>query len=89
MNPNVKAVANKTDAELIIKDKKKAKPESVSPHSIKKLVNDNLLDMTFISKTNSPIYIKVKSIVGDGGIGDGDDEVEVEIGQAEGEEEDS
>ena len=86
MNPTVKAVANKTDAELIIKDKKKAKPESVSPHSMKKLTNDNLLDMTFISKTNRPIYIQIKSVAGNGGVGDGDDEVQVVVGDPEEEE---
>lgn len=86
MNPTVKAVENKTDAELIIKDKKKAKPESVSPHSMKKLTNDNLLDITFISKTNRPIYIQIKSVVGNGGVGDGDDEVQVVIGDPEEEE---
>ncbi len=86
MNPTVKAVANKTDAELIIKDKKKAKPESVSPHSMKKLTNDKLLDMTFISKTNRPIYIQIKSVVGNGGVGDRDDEVQVVIGDPEEEE---
>lgn len=85
MNPIVKSVANKTDAELIIKDKKKAKPESVSPHSMKKLVNENLLDITFISKTNKPIYIQIKSIVGNGGVGDGDD-VTVVVGDPEEEE---
>lgn len=86
MNPTVKAVANKTDAELIIKDKKKAKPESVSPHSMKKLTNENLLDITFISKTNKPIYIQIKSIVGNGGVADGDDEVQVVVGDPEEEE---
>jgi len=86
MNPTVEAVANKTDAKLIIKDKTKKKPESVSPHSIKKLTNDNLLDMTFISKTNKPIYIRVQSVVGSGG--NGEDRVEVEVGEAEEGEED-
>jgi len=86
MNPTVEAVANKTDAKLIIKDKTKKKPESVSPHSIKKLTNDNLLDMTFISKTNKPIYIRVQSVVGNGG--NGEERVEVEVGEAEEGEED-
>ncbi|NBC05408.1 MAG: hypothetical protein GVY20_17115 [Bacteroidetes bacterium] len=86
MNPTVEAVANKTDAKLIIKDKTKKKPESVSPHSIKKLTNDNLLDMTFLSKTNKPIYIRVQSVVGNGG--NGEERVEVEVGEAEEGEED-
>ncbi|MDR9365105.1 MAG: hypothetical protein RI575_07190 [Balneolaceae bacterium] len=86
MNPTVEAVANKTDSKLIIKDKTKKKPESVSPHSIKKLTNNNLLDMTFISKTNKPVYIRVQSVVDDGG--NGEERVEVEVGEAEEEEED-
>ncbi|MCG2587981.1 hypothetical protein [Rhodohalobacter sulfatireducens] len=86
MNPTVEAVANKTDSKLIIKDKTKKKPESVSPHSIKKLTNENLLDMTFISKTNKPVYIRVQSVVDDGG--NGEERVEVEVGEAEEEEED-
>lgn len=87
MNPVVEAVANKTGAKLIIKDKTRKKPESVSPHSIKKLTNENLLDLTFISDTNKPIYIRVQSIVGNGG--KSDNQVEVEIGEAEDGEEDS
>lgn len=86
MNPTVKAVANKTDAELIIKDDTKAKSESVSPHSMKKLVNENLFDLTFVSETKRPIYIRIKSIPGDGGIGDGDEAVIVEAGDPEEEE---
>lgn len=86
MNPIVEAVANKTNSKLVIKDKTKKKPESVSPHSIKKLTNENLLDMTFISKTNKPVYIRVQSVVGNSG-GD-EDKVEVEIGEAEEGEED-
>ncbi|MDZ7721189.1 MAG: hypothetical protein U5K72_20370 [Balneolaceae bacterium] len=83
MNPIVKAVENKTDAELIIKDKTKAKSESVSPHSRKKLTNENLFDLTFISETKSPIYIRIKSIPRDSDLGDGNDPVIVEAGDPE------
>lgn len=83
---SVKRVVNKTDAELDVVDKAKKTIEPVSPHSAKSLVNENLLDLTFVSKTSRPIYIRIKSIVGEGDIGNGDEQVVVEAGDPEEEE---
>lgn len=82
----VKKVVNKSDAELDVIDKGKKGTERIPPHSSKPVPNENLLDMTFISKTNKPIYIQIKSIIGNGGVGDGDDQVEVVVGDPEEEE---
>lgn len=85
----VKKVANKTDAELDIVDKAKKRVERVPAHSSKPVPNDNLLDITFVSKTGRPIYIKIRSIKGDddnGDIGNGDEPVEVVAGDPEEEE---
>lgn len=84
----VKRVVNKTDAELDVVDTAKKTIEPISPHSMKPLINENLLDLAFVSKTNKPIYIRITSIPGDGddvdgGVGDGDDQVEVRVGDNE------
>lgn len=82
----VKKVVNKSDAELDVIDKGKKGTERIPPHSSKPVPNKNLLDLTFISKTNRPIYIRIKSIPGDGDVGNGDDPVAVETGDPEEEE---
>lgn len=88
----VRKVVNKTDAELDIIDTSQQTMERVPEHSSKPVPNENLLDLTFVSKTGRPIYIKIRSIKGDGDngdIGNGDDEVEVKIGDIEEEEDNS
>lgn len=86
----VKRVVNKTDAEVDVLDSSKKSIERINPGSSKNLPADNLLDLTFVSKTSRPVYIRIKSIVGDGDIGNGDNEpVEVVVGDNEEEEEDS
>ena len=82
----VTRVVNKTDAELDIVDMAKKTVEPISPHSAKSLINENLLDLAFVSKTARPIYIRIKSIIGDGDVGDGDEPVIVETGDPEEEE---
>ena len=85
----VRKVINKTDAELDILDKEQQSTERVPEHSSKPVPNENLLNLTFVSKTGRPIYIKIRPIKGDDeDIGNGDDEVVVEVGDPE-EEEDS
>lgn len=84
----VKKVVNKTDAELDVIDKAKKSVEHVPEHSSKPVPNGNLLELTFVSKTGRPIYIKIRSIKGDGDIGNGDDPVIVEAGDPDEEEED-
>lgn len=86
MATKVKEVINRTDAELVVVDQAKKSFEEIPPHSEKSLTDENLLDLTFVSKTARPIYIKIKSLVGDGNIGDGDDEVQVVTGDPEEEE---
>lgn len=85
----VRKVVNKTDAELDIIDNAQKSKEPVPEHSSKPVPNENLLDLTFVSKTGRPIYIKIRSVIGDGDIGNGDEPVEVRVGDSEGEEEDS
>ncbi|WP_234567156.1 hypothetical protein [Rhodohalobacter sp. 614A] len=87
----VKQVINNTDAQLDVIDAAKKTIEPISPHSMKPLINENLLDLTFVSKTSSPIFIRITSITGDGDdvdgdVGDGDDPVLVEVGDPEEEE---
>lgn len=82
----VKRVVNKTDAELDVVDTTKKTIEPISPHSMKPLINENLLDLTFVSKTAKPIYIRITSIVGDGDVGDENDPVVVEAGDPDEEE---
>lgn len=83
----VRKVVNKTDAELDIIDISQQSVERVPEHSSKPVPNENLLDLTFVSKTGRPIYIKIRSIKGDGDIGNGDDDqVVVEAGDPEEEE---
>lgn len=87
----VKQVINNTDTQLDVIDAAKKTIEPISPHSMKPLINENLLDLTFVSKTSSPIFIRITSITGDGDdvdgdVGDGDDPVLVEVGDPEEEE---
>lgn len=82
----VTKVVNKTDAELDIVDNAHQSTERVPEHSSKPVPSENLLDLTFISKTGRPIYIKIRSLKGDGDIGNGDEPVEVEVGDDEEEE---
>lgn len=81
----VRRVVNKTDAELDIIDSSQSM-QRVPEHSSKPVPNENLLDLTFVSKTGRPIYIKIRSIIGDGDVGDGDEQVVVEAGDPEEEE---
>lgn len=82
----VRKVVNKTDAELDIIDNAHQSTERVPEHSSKPVPNENLLDLTFVSKTGRPIYIKIRSLKGDGDVGDGDEQVVVEAGDPEEEE---
>lgn len=85
----VTKVVNKTDAELDIVDSAHQSTERVPEHSSKPVPSENLLDLTFVSKTGRPIYIKIRSIIGDDdneGIGDDDEAVIVEAGDPEEEE---
>lgn len=85
----VKKAVNKTDAELEILDKAQQPVVRVPKHSFKPVPNENLLDLTFVSKTGRPIYIKIRSIIGDGekgDVGDGNDPVVVEAGDPDEEE---
>lgn len=82
----VKEVINKTDAELDVVNKAEKSVEPIPPNSSKALSNENLLDLTFVSRTKRPIYIKITSVVGDGDVGDGDEGVIVKAGDPEEEE---
>jgi len=82
----VRKVVNKTDAELDIIDNLHQSTERVPEHSSRPVPNENLLDLTFVSKTGRPIYIKIRPIKGDGDDGDGNTPVEVETGDSEQEE---
>lgn len=82
----VKRVVNKTDAELDIVDSAQQSTERIPEHSSKPVPGENLLDLTFVSKTGRPIYIKIRSLKGDEDIGNGDEPVEVEAGDEEEEE---
>lgn len=86
----VKEIVNKTDAELDVINKPQQSVERVPEHSSKPVPNENLLNLTFVSKTGQPIYIKIRSVKGDddGDIGNGDEPVFVEAGDPDEEEED-
>lgn len=84
----VRRVVNKTDAECDIIDKAQQSVKRVPEHSSKPVPNENLLDLTFVSKTGRPIYIKIRSIIGDGDVGNGENQVEVVVGDDEEEIED-
>lgn len=86
----VRKVVNKTDAELDIIDNSQQSTERVPEHSSKPVPNENLLNLTFVSKTGRPVYIKIRSIKGDDDIGNGDDDpVVVEAGDPDEEEEEN
>ena len=83
----VKKAVNKTDAELDIIDNAQNPVVRVPKHSSKPVPNENLLDLTFVSKIGRPIYIKIRSSKGDEDIGNGDDApVVVEAGDPDQEE---
>lgn len=82
----VKSIVNNSDAELDVIDMAQKTVEKVDPNTTKAGPDKNLLDLTFVSQTGRPIYIRIKSIVGDGDIGDDDGDVEVITGDPEQEE---
>lgn len=84
----VRKVVNKTDAELDIIDRTQQSTERVPEHSSRPVPNENLLNLTFVSKTGRPIYLKIRPVKGDdnGDIGNGDTPVEVEAGDPDEEE---
>lgn len=78
----VEEVLNNTDAELDVKNSSTKSEVSIAPKSSENLQGADLLDLTFVSQTSQPVFIKIVPIEGESVTAD-DTPVNVEAGDPE------